>query len=202
MRGRIVEVGYDAPHPGGLAIAYCNLFEEAGRTGMYAPYLRTSDTAKKYDEGQIDPAGKGWLLNLRRQFDLRRSQGFEYVELDNPDAYSVKDVVGAVELAGNYGLKVVAKNPAVMEGDPTPYVALCHGIIVEHGAGQPAPYDALRKRAGKPDMPVWFVYFGDTRKIAQQTALAISVGKFKNMSVTIASEGEYENSLDVLLPIT
>ena len=53
--GRIVEVGYDADiKPNGLAIAYCNLFDEKN-TGELGPYLHNSDTAEQYNEGQIDP---------------------------------------------------------------------------------------------------------------------------------------------------
>ncbi len=41
----------------GISIAYCNLFEE-NNTGKYPPYLHTSDTARQYNEGQIDPEGR------------------------------------------------------------------------------------------------------------------------------------------------
>ena len=102
----------------GVSIAYCNLFDEHN-TGHYGPYLHSSDTAAEYNEGQIDPRGPGWEKNLREQFERRRNQGFEYIELDNPDAYSIKDVIGAIDLAASYGLKVIAKNPGLMEGGPT-----------------------------------------------------------------------------------
>ena len=38
-----------------VRIAYCNLFNER----RYGPYLNNSDTAKQYNEGQIDPQGAG-----------------------------------------------------------------------------------------------------------------------------------------------
>jgi hypothetical protein len=40
-----------------------------------------------------------------------------------------------------------------------PYLAHAnvYGVIVERGAGGPAEMDALRQKAGKPDLPVWFV---------------------------------------------
>jgi hypothetical protein len=115
-------VGYDweKPVPGCTSIAYCNLFNEKyseqskQKRAHYAPYLKTSDTAEDYGEGQIDPRGEGWRRNLTEQFERRRKQGFAYIELDNPDAYSVADVVGAVELAESYGLKVIAKNPRLL----------------------------------------------------------------------------------------
>jgi hypothetical protein len=143
--GEIVEVGYDwsKPLPAGISIAYYNLCNEKyseqteKQRAEYAPYLKQSDTAQEYGEGQIDPRGLGWRRNLTEHFERRRKQGFEYVELDNPDAYSMADVLGAVELAASYGLKVIAKNPKLMEGDPLPYVGHpnVYGMIVEKGAG-------------------------------------------------------------------
>jgi hypothetical protein len=38
-----------------------------------------------------------------------------------------------------------------------------HGIIVERGAGNAAKLDALRRKAGKPNLPTWFVSFGGGR---------------------------------------
>jgi hypothetical protein len=206
----IVEVGYDwgKPLPLGISIAYCNLFNEKyseqskKERAEYAPYLKTSDTAEDYGEGQIDPRGPGWRRNLTEQLERRRKQGFEYIELDNPDAYSVADVVGAVELAESHGLKVIAKNPDLMNGDPLPYVGHrnVYGIIVEKGAGDAHKMDALRRRAGKPDMPVWFVFFDarkghDTgKKAAKQAALIAQ--RYHGMSVTYSPGGEYTSAID------
>jgi hypothetical protein len=67
---------------------------------------------------RIDLRGLGWRRNLTEQFERRKRQGFEYIELDNPDAYSVADVVGAVDLAASYGLKVIAKNPKLSRYGP------------------------------------------------------------------------------------
>jgi hypothetical protein len=107
--GEITEVGYDVTTPAkrGRSIKYANLFDEKN-TGRYGPYLHRSDTAAQYNEGQIDPRGVGWGKNLHEQLTRAKAQGFEYVELDNPDAYCVADVVGAVEMAGTYQLKVIA----------------------------------------------------------------------------------------------
>ncbi|PWT90986.1 MAG: hypothetical protein C5B56_04520 [Proteobacteria bacterium] len=195
----VTEVPYGAERAKrGISIAYCNLFDEHN-TGKYGPYLRSSDTAKQYNEGQIDPRGPGWEKNLREQFELRRKQGFEYIELDNPDAYTSKDVIGAIELAATYGLKVIAKNPGLVPG-ATAYVAHpnVHGIIVEKGAGGAPDMDALRRRAGKPDLPVWFVAFGSGRGWAGSVAGAAK--KFRNMAVTYSSAGEYGNAIDILPP--
>src|SRR5262249_40898036 len=121
------------------------------------------------------------------------------IELDNADAYGVKDVIGAIELAATYGLKVIAKNPSLLEAGATPYVAHpnVHGIIVERGAGNAAKLDALRRKAGKPNLPTWFVSFGGGRDWGNGVANAEK--NYRNMGVTYSSTGEYGNSIDVLI---
>ncbi len=197
----VTVVSYSTAQPArrGISIAYCNLFDEHN-TGRYGPYLNTSDTAKQYNEGQIDPRGPGWEKNLREQFERRRKQGFEYVELDNPDAYSIKDVIGAIELAASYGLKVIAKNPGLMGGGATAYVAHpnVHGIIVERGAGNAGDMDKLRRKAGKPTLATWFVAFGSGRGWAG--SVASNAKNYRNMGVTYSSAGEYGNAIDILPP--
>jgi len=71
-------------------------------------------------------------------------------------------------------------------------------VIVERGAGAPDDMDALRRRAGKPDLPVWFVAFGSGRKWAGN--VASTAKHYRNMSVTYSSAGEYGNSIDILPP--
>ena len=53
----MVSYSTNSPVKRGISIAYCNLFDE-NNTGKYGPYLHTSDTAKQYNEGQIDPRGR------------------------------------------------------------------------------------------------------------------------------------------------
>jgi len=196
----VTVVSYDTTRPAkrGISIAYCNLFDERN-TGRYGPYLRTSDTAAQYNEGQIDPRGPGWEKNLREQLSRRKKQGFEYIELDNADAYAIKDVIGAIELAASYGLKVIAKNPGLLGGAAS-YVAHSniHGVIVEKDAGHPAGMEALRRKAGKPHLPVWFVAFGNGRGWAG--SIASSAKQFRHMGVTYSSAGEYGNAIDILSP--
>ena len=55
--------------------------------------------------------------------------------------------------------------------------------------------DALRRKAGKPDLPVWFVAFGDGRTWADQIATAATT--HKNMGVTHSSRGQYGNASNV-----
>jgi hypothetical protein len=199
----VTEVSYDTDQPAtrGISIAYCNLFDEHN-TGHYGPYLHSSDTAAEYNEGQIDPRGPGWEKNLREQFERRSKQGFEYIELDNPDAYSIEDVIGAIDLAASYGLKVIAKNPGLMEGTDAATVYVAHpnvyGIIVERDAGNPGDMDALRRKAGKPALPVWFVAFGSGR--AWATDIANAAKHHRNMGVTYSSAGEYGNAIDIPPP--
>ncbi len=197
----VTVVSYSTAEPvrRGVSIAYCNLFDE-NNTGRFRPYLHTSDTAARYNEGQIDPRGPGWEKNLREQFERRKRQGFEYIELDNPDAYAIKDVIGAIDLAATYGLKVIAKNPKLMEGGAASYVAHpnVYGVIVEKGAGNPDDMDALRRKAGKPALPVWFVAFGAGRAWAGN--VASSAKHYRNMGVTYSSAGEYGNAIDILPP--
>ena len=73
-----------------------------------------------------------------------------------------------------------------------------YGIIVEKGAGGAADMDALRRKAGKPDLPVWFVAFGSGRGWAG--SVASSAKSYRNMGVTYSSAGEYGNAIDVLQP--
>jgi hypothetical protein len=208
--GEILEVSYDwsKPLPAGITIAYCNLFNEKyseqneNQRVAYGPYLKTSDTAQEYGEGQIDPRGPGWRRNLTEQFERRKRQGFEYIELDNPDAYSVADVIDAVELAASYGLKVIAKNPKLMQTDALPYVAHpnVYGIIVEKDAGDAHDMDVLRQRAGKPDLPVWFVFFDEkphqmAGKTAAKEAAALAQ-QYASMQVTYSPAGEYVQAFD------
>ena len=204
----IIEFSFDAEEPPkrGIGVKYCNLFNEKygeqknPEREAFGPYLRSSDTAKKYNEGQIDPKGPGWAKNLDEQFKRAKEQGFLYVELDNPDAYDVADVVGAVARAASFGLKVIAKNPGLVEGDRASYVKHPNvvGIIVEKDAGTPDEMEALRKSAGKPTLPVWFVAFGKGKAWADK--IAADAAKYKNMGVTFSTKGEYKDAADVLLP--
>jgi lysozyme family protein len=201
--GEIIEVPYDAAgKPAkGIAIKYCNLFDEKN-TGAYGPYLHSSDIASQYHEGQIDPKGAGWVKNLAEQFARAIAQDFHYVELDNADAYALADVLNALDLAKHYGLKVIAKNPLLL-GDGVAYIAhsAVVGAIAERGAGPPNEMDALRKRAGKPTLPVWFVAFGDGRAWAANTANSVNEMGLVNVGVTYSAAGEYGDSIDFLRPI-
>jgi hypothetical protein len=205
----VLEVSYDESHG---QIGYCNLFNEKyseqsnAVRRKYGPYLHDSDTAEEYEEGQIDPRGAGWHRNLVEQFERRRAQGFSFIELDNPDAYSWANVEQAIQIAYSYGLKVMAKNPGLCFKsmvDRISYVRHCYGIIVERGAGLPAEMDALRRNAGLSDLMVWFVFFDEHGSTAGQIAAnscARAASAYKHMGVTYSPHGEYTHCLDVLKP--
>ena len=198
----VTEVGYDAPKPAtGTCIAYCNLFDERTPAITVRTCIRPTppgNTAR----GRSIRSGPGWDRNLREQFERRKRQGFRYVELDNPDAYPVRDVLRAVDLAASYGFEVIAKNPLLIDGDPLAYVAhsAVAGVIVEQGAGSPQEMEALRRRAGKPDLPVWFVAFGGSDGRAWAIKIAQQAEPHRHMGVTFSNGGEYTSCEDVLLP--
>ena len=144
----------------------------------------------------------GWNKNLTEQFARAKAQGFLYIELDNPDSYKIEHVLGAIDLAETYGLKVIAKNPGLMEGRAAQQSYVAHknvvGIIVEKDAGTPQEMDVLRRAAQKPLLPVWFVYFGKGKGQAEKSADAAKA--YKNMGVTYSTVGEYKNASDLLRP--
>lgn len=193
-------------------IAYGNFFNELyseqteAQKAALGPYLHDSDTAGEYGEGQIDPAGPGWLKNLTAQFMSAAAKGYQFFELDNPDAYGLGDVQKAITMAHSYGLGIIAKNPKLVANGAGALPILSHpnvfGAIVERGAGDPAYYDDMRRRARKDGkLPVWFVF--DGRDGSDACAAAVKVGKFKGMGVSYSTGREtngYNDSHTVLLP--
>jgi hypothetical protein len=69
---------------------------------------------------------------------------------------------------------------------------------VERGAGGAAEVEVLRRKAGKPHLPTWFVAFGAGRSWAN--SVAAKAKHYRNMGVTYSSAGEYGNSIDILAP--
>jgi lysozyme family protein len=199
----IIEVGYDGPKPTvGPAVRYANLYDQTG-TGKYGPYLTGTDTASQYDERVVDPKGAGWGQLLSDQCASAQAAGFDTIEWDNPDGYAQAAVLSAVDFAADHGLKVLAKNPLICDWDPVPYVghAAVVGIVVEKDDGAtPAAYDDLRKKAGKPELPIWFVAFKDRHDdgTVWATSVAKEAAKYSSMWVTMSSDGEYTSSVDVL----
>lgn len=184
------------------AAGYCNLFWQKDAPDA-APYLKSTDTAKDYGERVIDPKGAGWEKNLRWQFGRWKKLGAIYVELDNADAYTLQDVIGAIELASTFDLKVFAKNPILMGSGAIRYLAHPNifGAIVEKDNDINATHlDALRRNAGKPDIPVWFVAFEAGERWAKRQADLINQHDYRNMGVSYSPRGEYSTVEHILRP--
>lgn len=189
----ITEVPYDMDvKPPGLSIAYCNLFDE-NKTGAYAPYLAPTATAAQYGELVPDPRGPGFTHNITEQFQRRRTAGFDRVELDNGDAFSVVDLVGVCELAGiSFDLDIVAKNPLSMSTYPTDYIKHHRvvGIIVERDDDLFAvDVDELRKRAGKPALPIWFISFNEPGAHAWAQRIAAEISRLAIGNAFVSYDG-------------
>jgi lysozyme family protein len=206
-RDVITEVGYDAPRPKppGPAVRYGNLYDQTG-TGAYGPYLAGTETADQYDERVVDPKGAGWVKLLSDQCVAARANGFDTIEWDNPDGYGQNDVLNAVQYAASHGLKVLAKNPLICDWDPVPYVKhpAVTGVIVEKDDdATPAVYDDLRRAAGKPNLPIYFVAFKNKREdgTAWANTTAKAAVNYLNMWVTMSPDGEYTSSIDVAPPL-
>ncbi len=107
-----------------------------------------------------------------------------------------------IALAQERGLGIIAKNPKLLGSGAAEYVGHPNvfGIIVEDGCGNADELDGIRRRAGKGDLPVWFVFFGDGRSAALARKNEIIARGYGNMGVTYSATGEYGSSEDVLLP--
>lgn len=194
----VLPYDWEGPFLPPFPIGYCNLYWQEGAPDC-APYLENTDTAEQYGERVIEWTGPGFGMNLRWQFNKWKNIGVIYIELDNPDGYPFTAVLHAIELAESYGFKVIAKNPGLLKNNAARYVALCHGIISEEGAGNPTELDHIRREAGFPDMPIWFVAHGPIgdRWIRQLYVLTVS---YSNMGVTISRGGEYTQVETIVAP--
>jgi hypothetical protein len=206
---RIIEVGFGKPPvKGGPCIAYGNFLDQR-EVRECGPYLEATGTADEYDEGVPDPKGPGFEKNLRLQFEKARAQGHTDIEIDNPDDehFSTADIIKGIELAGHHGLGVIAKNPGLLnDGGALQYVGHdnVHGIVIEDGAGNAADNDDIRKRAGKPGLPMWFVFHGEgERAAAIRRTAEIVKQNIRNASVTLdTAADEYGGEIEhFLLPI-
>lgn len=200
--GDIVVLPYDYEHDVSWAplsyVGYCNLYWQEGAPDC-GPYLESTETDEEYGERVIDPAGSGFLKNLVWQFERWQKIGVTYIELDNPDGYDIYTALSAITIAESYGLKVIAKNPGLFYPACVKYVARCHGIISENGAGDPNLLHHIRRESGFPDMPVWFVANG---KLGEEWCNRLKVGTLgrTNMGVTLSRGGEYTEAEDIVVP--
>ena len=109
-------------------------------------------------------------------------------------------MIGAIELAASYGLKVIAKNPLLLRGGAVAYVAHPTSMASSWSAAPAAPTRWMRcaARPASRTLPVWFVAFGRGRGWAGSVASAAK--QYHNMGVTYSSAGEYGNVIDILPP--
>lgn len=195
--GYITVMPYDAkPAAQGVSAAYGNLLDETN-SGRYGPYFQATGTSKEYKEGLINPHGSGFLRNINDQLDRRWREGFRIIEWDNPDSYGTAFTLIAVSAASERGFQVLAKNPLLLA---SPALYLKHpaivGAIVERGAGDPQRMNRLRIAASKPNLPVWFVSYGNA---GLRWARAISGDARKlNMGVSHSARGEYATHTDIV----
>lgn len=185
----ITEVPYDQNTKPiiGISIGYCNLLDE---NNQYDSSIKEG-TSEDYNEGYIDPKNPDFDKNIIEQLNRRKKANFSYVELDNPDSYSLIANVRAINLAKEFNLKVIAKNPGLLEEDQVEYLSNpnVYGCIVERGAGTPDDLDRVRAQSGKPDLPIWFVYF----KYKPNT----DVSNYRNMWVSYSPNREYNESVQI-----
>lgn len=214
-RFTIVPFGIHSPLRNGESGAYVNLLDEDGEKD-FGPYLKPpkGTTADKYKEGVPDPAGLGFERNLRAQLERKKRGGFRILgDIDNVDSFRLKTVLKVYDIARAEGFQFIVKNPGLgassIDGDSdaepredaTALVAHpgAVAIIVEKDAGDPKEMDDLRRKAGKPWMPVRFVAHGDGQEWA--TKVAEEAKKYSDMGVTYSSSGEYGNRIDILKPV-
>lgn len=191
----------------GIAAYYVNLFVEEGQLPQYGPYLRPNDTARQYSEGMPVPSGEGFRKNLVRQLNKVVRLGGKYIETDNRDAYLNSVVLDTFDwIWKEYKLKIICKNPGMSDYDQSSIPLLRHpavvGAIIERGDVHPKAADNMRVLAGKSNLPIWFVSFGQNgRAWADLCASAIKANDLRNMGVTHSNaREEYGSSNDVLVP--
>jgi hypothetical protein len=208
--GCVVEAPYRVPPPPG-GIWYLNCFDQRdsykqGR-GEYGPYREPTKTSGDYNEGIVDPAGPRWLAHIDEQ--LARVPPGGVVEWDNItdliDLTSLQIVLDLYDRTAQRGISIIAKNPGDL-GRADAIRLLEHpavvGTIVERGAGCAVQMHAMRVAAGKPDLPVRFVAFGDGKAWAQSMAASIRAHGYADMGVTYDSAAEeYGGAIeDIQLP--
>lgn len=199
--------------PGYKTALYCNLLDEEWDDGIFGPRRRygpyskdQSGTPEEWSERRIDTTGAGWTRYLNDQFERATSMGFDTVELDNADSYHLAEVLDAINRAKSYRLSVLAKNPLECEGTVTylrhPSIV---GAIVEYGCGSCQNNDDQRVRAGKPDLPFWFVSNRPSpeKDWAYRRVREIKSHNFFYFGVTwCASPLDYATSTDLFIPVS
>lgn len=181
-------------------IGYVNSLDEEfdqsifGPKARYGPYVH-GDTASDWDEGQMVGGSPGFMRCLVDQFRRWQKLKTDAIEIDNLDSYLLRQCMKMFDLASEeFGLKLIAKNIVNVEGDHVQLLAhpAVVGAIVEAGCGTCDQMQDLRKLAGKPDLPIWFVSNRKERHWADQRVSVLQHNDYKNMSVSwCASSDDY-----------
>lgn len=201
--GVVTELGYGATEPPakGRGVKYINIRKEkvAPECGPYL-VIENDDIEAKYGEPAPDPERKGFWDNLRRQ--LEASAKFREYEPDNLDTYNASVALLVFNGVAQHG-NIWAKNVALVDGNKQAlfeHHAVVGAIAEKDKKNTPEFYHNLRVAAGKPDLFVQFVAYGDGRNWAQEIAQRIKANDYRNMGVSYSSEGEYGNAEVILLP--
>lgn len=205
IAGHIIEPGYGVERAPAAApwIMYGNMRDQEGGR-KYPPYLADGDNddiGRRYGEPAPDPAGAGFWRLINLQLDRAQGLGAPAIEWDNLDTYNVVTALKVFDLTWQRALYVAVKNPNLVSGKSSdlirhPAAAI---VIVESGAGEPAEVDALRHGAGKADIPLRFVFYGDDRNDAEDCARVAA--DLSDVGVTFdPSGGEYRAAEHLLIP--
>jgi len=171
----------------GISVKYCTLYKD-GKA------LDPGTDQKKYT-----PETSIYYKNLHDQFGITQKYGFKLIVLDNLNDPTFNEfcVRRAVDLAFVYKLGVILKNPQLsfnaLDLLKHPDV---FGMIIDR-AGTPATMDKLRRDAGKPLLPIWYIGSGEREALDN---IAIDAVHYHHIGVSFSSKGEYQNSIDILRP--
>ena len=171
-----------------------------GEHGKYAPYLHTSDTAEQYSEGQIDPKGPGWEKNLREQFERRSVRGSTYIELDNPDAYAMEDVLGAIDLAPPTASRSSPRTRASWSGDKRRMSAIPMSLGSSWSAAPARPRKSTRFGARRASPSCRFGSSPSARAEAWAKSWRARRSTIAKHGRDVFEPGEYGNAIDILPP--
>lgn len=212
--GELTEGTYDDGLPSaGIGVGYCNTFDQS-QGFVFGPHLADDKVSAQYDERRVDPQREGWPRLVAEQILRRKRQVLQLIEWDNIDGYANYGVDLILKLYDDThaaGLGILAKNPRNLVGSLS--IVKHAGVVAvinELGAGSPDEMEDLRRRALRPDLPIYWVFWG-----SKQLATARAYGKiikdrgYLNMSVTHDStvdedgnEVEYGGNIeDIVLPI-
>lgn len=203
VTGMVTVIGYgaDSLPVGGAGYINCRV-ENGGRRDGILYIDPPDDIEREYGEPAIVFTTLSFWDNFDPQVAKWKRLGAPAVEIDNLDTYDVAAALKMFDQVAKASMGVLVKNAAIVDGDQKALLAhpAAAMVIVERDCGTAAAYEALRRAAGKPDMPIRFVAYGDGRQWAQQVAQQIKAAGYADMAVTYSPDGEYGSVEHILLP--